>query len=66
MTVSRKKFGGLTVAKHPPTRNYMMSDDAIEYPLYSSYSFKPLMLSMNTLFYLSIGVREVDFCKLCN
>ena len=34
MTVSRKKFGGLTVAKHPPTRNYMMSDDAIEYPLY--------------------------------
>ena len=33
MTVFRKKFGGLTVTEHLPMHNYMMSDDAIKYPL---------------------------------
>ena len=33
MTISTRKFGGLTITKHPPPHNYVMSDDAIEYPL---------------------------------
>ena len=34
--IHKKKFGGLTIAKHPPPHNYVMSDDAIEYPLLSA------------------------------
>ena len=34
MTVVRENLGRLTTIKHLPTRNYMMSDDAIEYLLY--------------------------------
>ena len=34
MTVSQKKFGGLTITTHPPPQSYMMSDDATEYPLF--------------------------------